>query len=183
MVHRYETCLSPAARYDPDQPSCKRRGRLSVWSRSIVAFDQVAFEKTCKTSTTSRQLSDNEPCLEDSGGASPQGNAPQVEEASDAMVGGLKDGLFDFGQVQETVDRRHLTHGILGALIAAVDDSRARELYNRLRDVYNPFRPSASLPAPPLEEWRGISAFCDRFQCRCVGGLTSCYGTCTTVCL
>ncbi|CAM9877819.1 unnamed protein product, partial [Ectocarpus fasciculatus] len=59
----------------------------------------------------------------------------------------------------------HLAHSILGAL-AALDDSRARGLYTRLREAYNPCRPPSSLPAPPLEEWRGISAFCDDFQCR-----------------
>ncbi|CAM9196670.1 unnamed protein product, partial [Ectocarpus fasciculatus] len=59
----------------------------------------------------------------------------------------------------------HLVHNILGAL-AAIDDSRAWGLYTRLREAYNPFRPSSSLPAPPLEEWRGISAFCHDFQCR-----------------
>lgn len=64
--------------------------------------------------------------------------------------------------------RCHIAHGILGSL-AAVDDSRAGGLHNRLRDVYNPSRPSSSLPAPPLEEGRGISAFCDALQCRCVG--------------
>ncbi|CAN0402652.1 unnamed protein product [Ectocarpus sp. 12 AP-2014] len=63
----------------------------------------------------------------------------------------------------------HLAHSVLGAL-AAIDDSGARGLYTRLREVYNPSRPSSSLPAPPWEECRGISAFCNDFQCRCVGG-------------
>ncbi|CAN0123886.1 unnamed protein product [Ectocarpus sp. 6 AP-2014] len=64
----------------------------------------------------------------------------------------------------------HVSHSILGAL-AAIDDSRARELYDRLRNVYNPSRSPDSLPAPPLEEWRGMSAFCDDFQCRCFEGI------------
>ncbi|CAM9174909.1 unnamed protein product [Ectocarpus sp. 4 AP-2014] len=64
----------------------------------------------------------------------------------------------------------HVSHSILGAL-AAIDDSRARELYDRLRNVYNISRSSDSLPAPPLEEWRGMSAFCDDFQCRCFEGI------------
>ncbi|CAM9403759.1 unnamed protein product, partial [Ectocarpus sp. 8 AP-2014] len=64
----------------------------------------------------------------------------------------------------------HLAHSVLGAL-AAIDDSSSRGLYTRLREVYNPFRPSSSLPAPPLEEWRGISAFCDDFQCRIYEGI------------
>ncbi|CAM9592766.1 unnamed protein product [Ectocarpus sp. 8 AP-2014] len=64
----------------------------------------------------------------------------------------------------------HLVHATLAAL-AAIDDCRARGLYNRLREAYNPFRPPASLPAPPLEEWQGLSAFCDHFQCRLVAGV------------
>ncbi|CAN0026666.1 unnamed protein product [Ectocarpus sp. 4 AP-2014] len=64
----------------------------------------------------------------------------------------------------------HASHSILGAL-AAINSSRARELYNRLRDVYNPSRPASFLPAPPLGEWRGTSAFCDDFQCRCFEGI------------
>ncbi|CAN0204002.1 unnamed protein product, partial [Ectocarpus sp. 12 AP-2014] len=64
----------------------------------------------------------------------------------------------------------HMSHSLLGAL-AAIDDSRARELYNRLRDVYNPSRPASFQPAPPLGEWRGMSAFCDDFQCRFFDGI------------
>ncbi|CAM9148698.1 unnamed protein product [Ectocarpus sp. 8 AP-2014] len=75
----------------------------------------------------------------------------------------------------------HMSHSLLGAL-AAMDDSRDGELYNRLRDVYNPSRPTSFLPAPPLEEWRGTSAFCDDCQCRCVQALVSCGGTCKSVC-
>ncbi|CAM9174759.1 unnamed protein product [Ectocarpus sp. 4 AP-2014] len=63
----------------------------------------------------------------------------------------------------------HVSHSILAAL-AAIKSSRARELYNRLRDVYNPSRPASFQPAPRLEEWRGTSAFCDDFQCRCFEG-------------
>ncbi|CAM9595613.1 unnamed protein product, partial [Ectocarpus fasciculatus] len=58
----------------------------------------------------------------------------------------------------------HIAHGVLGSL-AAIDDSRGRGLYDRLREVYNRWRHSASLPAPRLEEWRGISAICNDFQC------------------
>ncbi|CAN0124084.1 unnamed protein product [Ectocarpus sp. 6 AP-2014] len=74
-----------------------------------------------------------------------------------------------------TMQWSHLAHRIQGAL-AAIDDSKARGLYNRLRDVYNPFRPPAYLPAPPLEEWRGISAFCDHFQCRVAEGVIASQG-------
>ncbi|CAN0123953.1 unnamed protein product [Ectocarpus sp. 6 AP-2014] len=145
----------------------------------------MAFEKTCTDIAACEQSSDHEPCLEDRGGVTPQGNPPQAEEVSDAMVAGLNNGLFDFGQLQKAVDRRpnirtgiggliinmrHLAHGILGAP-ATIDDSRARGLYNQLQDVYNRFCPHAYLPAPPLEKWRGISTFCDHFQCRVDEGI------------
>ncbi|CAN0107563.1 unnamed protein product, partial [Ectocarpus sp. 6 AP-2014] len=64
----------------------------------------------------------------------------------------------------------HMPHGVLAAL-AAIDDSRARALYGRLRDVYNPSHSSTSLPAPRWEEWRGMSTFCDTFQCSLYGGM------------
>ncbi|CAB1102698.1 unnamed protein product [Ectocarpus sp. CCAP 1310/34] len=66
----------------------------------------------------------------------------------------------------------HLAHAALAAL-AAIDDSRARELYNRLREAYNPSLPTASLPVPPKEEWQGLVTFCHDFQCRCVGARES----------
>ncbi|CAN0121203.1 unnamed protein product, partial [Ectocarpus fasciculatus] len=192
-------------------------------SQSLIAFEQVVFERACEKGATRRHSGDDEPCEDDRGGATPHGNAPQAEEVADAMVAGLKDGLVDFEHLEETADRPnlrtgavgllinialafqraakgdaggalgrfgrcvemferypgvcsymmhwcHLAHSILGAL-AALDDSRARELYTRLREAYNPCRPPSSLPAPPLEEWRGISAFCDDFQCRIYQGM------------
>ncbi|CAM9576285.1 unnamed protein product [Ectocarpus fasciculatus] len=191
--------------------------------QSLVALEQVVFGKACRKMATRGQLSDDEPRLENSGGVSPHGNVPQVEEVSEAIAAGLKDGLVDFGQLQETFDRPNIRTGIVGLVInttltfqnavsgdaygtlerlgycvevferypgvcgctmqwghfahsalgalAAIDDPRARGLYNRLRDIYNPSRPPTSLPAPPLEEWRGISAFCDYFQCRIHEGL------------
>ncbi|CBN75416.1 expressed unknown protein [Ectocarpus siliculosus] len=170
-------------------PAASERDLYVYVARSIVAFDQMAFEKACKDSAACEQSSDHEPCLENRGGVTPQGNPPQTEEVSDAMVAGLNDGLFDFGQLQEAVDRPnirtgvggliinmcHLAHGILGAL-ATIDDSRAQGLYNRLQGVYNRFRPHAYLPAPPLEKWRGISAFCDHFQCRVNEGIIASQG-------
>ncbi|CAM9235425.1 unnamed protein product, partial [Ectocarpus sp. 8 AP-2014] len=74
-------------------------------ARSIVAFNQMAFEKTCKDSAACEHASDHEPCLENRGGVSPHGNPLQTEEVSNAMVAGLNDDLFDFGQLQEAVDR------------------------------------------------------------------------------
>ncbi|CAM9515199.1 unnamed protein product [Ectocarpus sp. 13 AM-2016] len=215
-----------ARRQHPPQinPIASEEDVFQYVSQSLVAFEQVVFEKVCEKSSTRGQWSDDEPCLKNTAGASPYGNVIQAEEVSDAMVAGFKDGLIKFEQLQETVDRRpnmcsgvggllinitlafqkaangnaggalerfgrcvevferypgvcrcmmhwcHLAHGILGAL-AAIDDSRARGLYNRLRDVYNSCRPPSSLPAPPLEEWRGISAFCGHFQCRLTEGV------------
>ena len=61
--------------------------------------------------------------------------------------------------------RSHIAHVLLGAL-AALDGPTAVDLYGRLRAVYNHSRPAGVLPVPPLEEWRGISSFCQEFHCR-----------------
>ncbi|CAN0123820.1 unnamed protein product [Ectocarpus sp. 6 AP-2014] len=205
-------------------PAANEGDLYRYFCQAFAAVEEFVFEKACEKSATRRQLSIDEPCEEDRGGGSSHGAAPQAEDVSDAMVTALKDGLIDFGHLQETVDRRpnirkgiggllmnmalaflkatngdtggaferlehcvevferypgvcrcmmlwcHVSHSILAAL-AAIKSSRARELYNRLRDVYNPFRPASFLPAPPLDEWRGTSAFCDDFQCRCFEGI------------
>ncbi|CAB1109300.1 unnamed protein product [Ectocarpus sp. CCAP 1310/34] len=192
-------------------------------AQSVEAFVQLVVEEACGKRATRSCSSDDGPYEEDRGDASPHGNAPRVEEISDAMVTGFKIGLLDFENLQEAVDLPnvrtgmggflinmnlvfhraangdavgmlekighcvevlerypgvcrfmlgwcHLVHAALAAL-AAMDDCRARGLYNRLREAYNQFRPSASLPAPPLEAWQGLSAFCDHFHCMLFGGV------------
>ncbi|CAM9167230.1 unnamed protein product [Ectocarpus fasciculatus] len=193
-------------------------------AQSLEVFVQFVVEKACENRATRICSSDDGPCGEDRGGASPHGNDPPVEEMSDAMLTWFKAGLLEFEILQEAVDRRpnvrtgiggllinvnlvfhravngdafgvleklghivevferypgvsrcmlhwgHLAHAALAAL-AAMDDCRARGLYNRLREAYNPSRPPTSLPAPPLEEWQGLSTFCDHFLCRWVGGI------------
>ncbi|CAM9309567.1 unnamed protein product [Ectocarpus fasciculatus] len=192
--------------------------------QSLSEFMVFVFERACEHSAACRYSRDGGHREEDISGASPHVKAPRVEEMSEVMATGIKEGLVDFEPLQEAVDRRphirmgigsllinmtlgyqkaangdtdgalerfsrcvevferypgvcccmqqwcHKAHGVLGRL-AAIDDSRARGLYNRLREVYNRWRHSASLPAPPLEEWRGISAFCDTFQCRLYDGV------------
>ncbi|CAM9167151.1 unnamed protein product [Ectocarpus fasciculatus] len=191
--------------------------------QSLRAFGQDAFEIACERSATRGQSGDDGPCEEARGGASLHGDPPQAEEVANAMAAGIKDGLIEFGHLQEAVDRPNIRTGVGGlivnmslafqkaakgdtgavlerlgrcvevferypgvsrcmvqwchlahtglAALAAIDDPKARGLYNRLRDVYNPSRPPASLPAPPFEEWRGISAVCDDFQCRLTQGI------------
>ncbi|CAM9364984.1 unnamed protein product [Ectocarpus fasciculatus] len=193
-------------------------------AQSLEVFVQFVVEKACENRATRICSSDDGPCGEDRGGASPHGNDPPVEEMSDAMLTWFKAGLLEFEILQEAVDRRpnvrtgiggllinvnlvfhravngdafgvleklghivevferypgvsrcmlhwgHLAHAALAAL-AAMDDCRARGLYNRLREAYNPSRPPTSLPAPPLEEWQGLSTFCDHFLCRLVEGI------------
>ncbi|CAM9196665.1 unnamed protein product [Ectocarpus fasciculatus] len=190
--------------------------------QTLEGFMEFVFERACENRTTRRHSRENEPGEEDISGASPDVKAPQVEEMSEAMVAGLKEGLFDFEPLQEPAERPHIrtgvgsllinmslgyqkaargdaggalerfsrcvevferypgvcrcmyhwchiAHGVLGSL-AAIDDSRGRGLYNRLREVYNRHRHSPSLPAPPLEEWSGISSICDASQCRFYDG-------------
>ncbi|CAN0029861.1 unnamed protein product [Ectocarpus fasciculatus] len=66
----------------------------------------------------------------------------------------------------------HKAHVVLSCL-AAIDDPRARAMYDRLRGSYNSFRPAGSSPVPPLEEWHGVGAFCDNVFCRATDGLTA----------
>ncbi|CAM9597989.1 unnamed protein product [Ectocarpus sp. 13 AM-2016] len=66
----------------------------------------------------------------------------------------------------------HKAHMMLVCL-AAIGDSSARAMYDRLRGSYNSFRPSVSRPVPPLEEWQGLGAFCDDFYCRAMEGLVA----------
>ncbi|CAM9602925.1 unnamed protein product [Ectocarpus sp. 12 AP-2014] len=66
----------------------------------------------------------------------------------------------------------HKAHFVLICL-AAIKDSRARAMYERLRSFYNSFRPAGALPVPPFDEWHGVTAFCDFFYCRAVEGLVA----------
>ncbi|CAM9752876.1 unnamed protein product [Ectocarpus fasciculatus] len=59
----------------------------------------------------------------------------------------------------------HLAHLVLVSL-AAIGDCRAQPMYDKLRGCYNSFRSSRSRPIPPLDEWRGVDAFCDDVICR-----------------
>lgn len=63
--------------------------------------------------------------------------------------------------------REHQAH-IMLAVLVAVDNPRSRQLYDELRAAYNFSLPSGNLQVPPFEEWRGMSAFCDKIMCRCV---------------
>lgn len=60
--------------------------------------------------------------------------------------------------------RAHKAHIMIGILVAA-DSPPSRELYDRLRAVYNLTR-SVDHHIPPLQEWRGVSWFCDMKPCR-----------------
>lgn len=73
-------------------------------AQSLRAFERAVFEKACENSAASGHSSDDELCDEKTGGARPLGHPPQVEEVSDAMVTGFKDGLIDFEYLQ-AVDR------------------------------------------------------------------------------
>ena len=50
--------------------------------------------------------------------------------------------------------------------LAALDIPGAREEYERLRAAFNASRLHGSRPAPPLEEWQGVSSICDDLHCR-----------------
>ncbi|CAN0262958.1 unnamed protein product [Ectocarpus sp. 13 AM-2016] len=52
--------------------------------------------------------------------------------------------------------------------LAAIGAPRAQAMHDRLRGSYNLCRPSGSRLVPPLEEWRGVDAFCDDLYCRAI---------------
>ncbi|CBN75199.1 hypothetical protein Esi_0072_0052 [Ectocarpus siliculosus] len=45
-------------------------------------------------------------------------------------------------------------------------NARRREHYEALRAAYNPMRPASLSPAPPFDEWTGMSDICDHPYCR-----------------
>ncbi|CAN0382667.1 unnamed protein product [Ectocarpus sp. 12 AP-2014] len=65
----------------------------------------------------------------------------------------------------------HLAHMMLVSL-AAIGAPRAQAMHDRLRGSYNLCRPSGSRLVPPLEEWRGVDAFCDDLYCRAIDLVT-----------
>lgn len=73
--------------------------------QSLTAFGQVVFKRACEKSATRGHSSNVGPGEEARGGVTTHGNAPQAEEVSDAMAAALKDGLIEFGHLQEAVDR------------------------------------------------------------------------------
>ncbi|CAN0269289.1 unnamed protein product [Ectocarpus sp. 12 AP-2014] len=64
----------------------------------------------------------------------------------------------------------HKEHVML-TMAASVGEFRDGALYDRLRNALNLTRPPGSLAFPPLEEWQGISAFCDIVPCRSIEAL------------
>lgn len=74
-----------------------------------------------------------------------------------------------------TSPRLHPTHAQLWSLASGPH----RERYEELRAAYNPVRPEGSSPAPPYEEWRGMSDICDDPDvfCRYIPGV------CTKACI
>lgn len=59
------------------------------------------------------------------------------------------------------VNRLHLVHTQLWGLA-----NRRDPMYEELRAAYNPMRRAGSPPAPPLEEWQGMSSVCEHPYCR-----------------
>lgn len=67
-----------------------------------------------------------------------------------------------FLTVRTPVNRAHTAHAHLWGL-AKVNQ---RDQYEELRAAYNGVRFAGSSPAPPFEEWRGMSDLCDHPYCR-----------------
>lgn len=58
--------------------------------------------------------------------------------------------------------RPHLVHCMLAA-----SHVWERELYEKIRALYNSIHPVECNLAPPFEEWTGMRGFCDHIFCRC----------------
>lgn len=63
--------------------------------------------------------------------------------------------------------RTHKAHIMIGILVV-LESPRSRQLYAKLRATYSLTRRTETLQIPPLEEWRGVSVFCNRVPCRWV---------------
>ena len=64
-------------------------------------------------------------------------------------------------------NRWHDAH-LFAALVVTIDDPKARQVYDRVRALFNGTRPPGWKPIPPFEEWQGISACCNHVHCRYV---------------
>ncbi|CAM9274390.1 unnamed protein product, partial [Laminaria digitata] len=60
--------------------------------------------------------------------------------------------------------RPHLIHCVLTASAACL----CRPVYDPVRAIYNSILPGNGTPAPPLEEWGGMSCICNHIFCRSV---------------
>ncbi|CAM9662564.1 unnamed protein product, partial [Laminaria digitata] len=49
-------------------------------------------------------------------------------------------------------------------------------MYEPLREVYNSVLPENGSPAPPLQEWSGMSCICSHVFCRSFESTTNCFG-------
>ncbi|CAM9295361.1 unnamed protein product [Ectocarpus sp. 12 AP-2014] len=87
-------------------------------------------------------------------------------------IGCCVDILEEFPGLARFGVAKHIAH-ILLSTTASMDDPRDGGLYDRLRNACNITRPPGSLAFPPLEEWQGISAFCDNHACRSTEALFS----------
>ncbi|CAN0073206.1 unnamed protein product [Scytosiphon promiscuus] len=66
----------------------------------------------------------------------------------------------------------HMLHMLL-ATVAAINDGRARRMYDRLSGIFNSYRAPHTSPMPPLSEWRGMAAICSDLHCRVTGALVT----------
>ena len=57
----------------------------------------------------------------------------------------------------------HIMLHVTGTL----SEPRAGAYFQRLRSAFNVTRKPSAQPFPPLEEWQGISAYCNNLPCRC----------------
>lgn len=54
------------------------------------------------------------------------------------------------------------------AYLAVIDGPRAREIYDQMRAPYNSALRPGVQAITPFDEWQGLSAYCDNYNCRWV---------------
>ena len=92
-------------------------------------------------------------------------SAPNPLAASDSFCTATQECLTRISHVaNRATGRMHCAHALF-SIAAAAGNPTARELFDKLRRTYNLMAPHGSITVPVLDEWRGISAICDKVAC------------------
>lgn len=92
-------------------------------------------------------------------------STPNPFAASDSFCTATQECLTRISHVaNRATGRMHCAHALF-SIAAAASNPTARELFDKLRRAYNLMALHGSITVPVLDEWRGISAICDKVAC------------------